>query len=86
MCETGPLKGDNLLREAGGEETRGWMGLDNPETIREGAEMSGDDHSSGWQGDDEEWSGEIQEDGMPGDENRVEQVKLKQTHIPEEID
>jgi hypothetical protein len=83
MCESGPLRGDNLLRDKG-ENLR--FAIDVSEENREGDEMSGDDHSGGWQGDDEEWLGQLQEDGMPGDENRVDEVRAKRDHIPDEID
>ena len=102
MCEEGTLRGDDILHEHGQKEPaytgdtpeldnhdKNWH-VDLSEEDREGDEMSGDDHSSGLEGDEAELEGQshISTD-FPGDrtkhedqESRTEKPAGGQTEIP----
>ena len=68
MCENqGELKGDEVLRSHGSGSRRDLehnFRPDMAELNREGDEMSGDEHSSGYQGD---------EAGLPGNETVLQE-------------
>ena len=76
MCEEGPLRGDEVLREHRDHPN---YSMDLSEENREGDEMSGDEHSGGLQGGEPELTspgqGHIQT-GMPGDQNRIEDEQI----------
>lgn len=75
MCEDGPLRGDEVLRENRDHPN---FHVDLSDGAREGDEMSGDDHSSGMQGEDSEHP--VQEhipSGLPGDETRLEELRAR---------
>lgn len=70
MCETGNLRGEETLRQ---HKDHGNFAMDMSEEDREGDEMSGDDHSSGLQGEEEELKHQPHLDsGIPGDESEDE--------------
>lgn len=90
MCEEGSLRGDDILHshgKIGREYQEGPLPLDQviednyqvdlSEENREGDEMSGDDHSSGFEGDEVEISGQPHiNTGMPGDRtHRMEVIE-----------
>lgn len=71
MCETGELRGDEILHES---RAQPGMRIDMSEENREGDEMSGDEHSSGLQGGEPELESQPHIDsGIPGDETRLEE-------------
>ncbi|MFZ9594558.1 MAG: hypothetical protein ACO3A2_00580 [Bdellovibrionia bacterium] len=91
MCETGCLKGDEILHSHGldpeedfGEPqasdrlmNQSWN-MDLSEENREGDEMSGDDHSSGLEGGDSEFKLQPHiSTGMPGDRSRREELESR---------
>lgn len=78
MCETGPLKGETVLRDEGvrdpdhaiedENEMMHNFRVDMAETGREGDDASGDDHSSGLQGGEPELESQPHIDsGTPGE-------------------
>jgi len=72
MCETGSLRGEEVLR-ANREHPN--FNVDMSEEDREGDEMSGDDHSSGLQGGEPELRGQKHiSSGMPGDQTEHEEL------------
>jgi len=75
MCESGRLRGDEILhqRDRGVKAETDHFRPDMSEENREGAEMSGDEHSSGLQGGDSEFLSQPRESGLPGDETRIEE-------------
>src|SRR4051812_4515080 len=76
MCEQGTLRGEESLREFHGiDRIESEMKPDMAEEDREGDEMSGDEHSSGFQGGDSELESQPVENGMPGDATRVEEQR-----------
>jgi hypothetical protein len=81
MCETGPLRGDEIehhhgLREENDIEHN--FEVDMAEPDREGAELSGDEHSSGYQGDEEDLRHQANvSEGLPGDESEMEAEILR---------
>ena len=68
MCETGSLRGDETIRR---HKDHPNLAMDMAEVDREGDEMSGDDHSSGLQGEASELRGPNHhlQSGVPGDKN-----------------
>ncbi len=67
MCEGGPLRGDEIAHER--SRARGYADGAILDTDRETAEMSGDDHSMGLQGGEEELEHQPHiHSGMPGTE------------------
>ena len=81
MCVGGSLRGDEQLREY---HDHPLFEEDMAEEDREGDEMSGDDHSNGLQGGEAGDESQEFSSGMPGDETRVEELKAKNRHLPEE--
>lgn len=77
MLESGPLRGDLIEHDHGrkpdSRDLQNNYNVDMAEENREGDDMSGDEHSSGLQGDE---GGELEsqpqtQTGLPGDENRL---------------
>ena len=102
MCETGSLRGDEILHSHG-REPRTYTGdppeldqiinenweMDLSEEDREGSEMSGDEHSSGLGGSELELEGQPHiSTGLPGDRTRreVKEIQAEETLHPEEIE
>ena len=90
MCETGALRGDQISHDHGMEGSDDLPSSDQAldkilnqyyepdlaEQSREGDEMSGDEHSSGLQGEDSEFTDQGQLDtGLPRDESRRTEKK-----------
>src|SRR4051812_34893136 len=90
MCETGTLRGDEILHHHGILQTNMEPDqdpveldtlleenyrVDLAEEDREGADMSGDEHSSGLQGGESELAGQLHIDtGIPGNLNPKQEV------------
>lgn len=86
MCETGPMRGDDVLHRHGYErelpkearermvptdEIMNTFRADMSEENREGMEMSGDEHSAGMQGGDSEFEHQAHIDtDMPGEQTQ----------------
>jgi hypothetical protein len=68
MCEGGSMRGDELLRERTDHPN---FNVDMSEDSREGDEMSGDEHSSGHQGDDPGFPGLLEPEDSD-DSSRLE--------------
>ncbi len=95
MKESGPLRGDEILHHHGippgdrdpsigsEDEMLENYKIDMSETNREGAEMSGDDHSAGLQGGETELRNQATIDaGIPGDatdheESEVDRIEAR---------
>ena len=92
MCEKGAMKGDAIARREVGlpdekedkdptelPEITERMAFDMSEPDREGDEASGDDHSSGLQGEESELEEQPHIDtGVPGDETRHEELETEE--------
>ena len=102
MCETGRLRGDDILHSHGVEAVeyngnplemdqvmnQNW-GMDLSEVDREGDEMSGDEHSSGLAGSESELEGQPNiATGLPGDLTKRQEMEAQSDALfhPEETE
>jgi len=87
MNESGDLRGDDLLRRHEGQDLDAGFHVDLSTSSREGDDLSGDEHSSGLQGDESELHSQPHiSSGMPGDGSRLQSVyeELEEERISED--